>query len=421
MNKSLDNAVYGKTVLPGGLRVVTEHIPHVRSVAVGVWVQVGTRDEMSPQNGISHFIEHMMFKGTNRRSAKDIAESLEAVGGHINAFTSKELTCYYSHVLDEHMPLAIDVLSDILANSTFDEKEITREKSVVIEEIKAVEDDPEDLVQDYFFRDLFPAHALGYSTLGTRAIIENLTRDQLFDFSKSHYAQSRLVIAAAGNVQHEQVVDLVGNSALRNLPVNGKREIVAPTPAQPIHSIKEDSCAQAHLCVGARALPYDNPRKYALLLLSTLLGGGMSSRLFQTIREQHGLAYTVFSFLDFMLDTGIFGVYVGTDRDKLEKVKELLHKEFNQLLEQRVTDAEMARTKSQLKGSLMLGLESTSSRMDRLAKIEIYLNRYFTLDDVIAGIEAATSDEVLDVARLVLDEKVLTSTLIRPDAEKASV
>ncbi len=396
--------------------MLTEQIPHVRSVSVGLWVQVGTRDEMPPENGISHFIEHMMFKGTTRRTAKEIAECLEAVGGHINAFTSKELTCYYCHVLDENLPLAIDVLSDIVVNSQFDGKEISREKAVVVEEITAVEDDPEDLVHDYFLRDLFPTHALGYSTLGTREIVGSLTQEQLFSFTKSHYTQSRLVLAAAGNVRHQDFVDLVASSPLQSLPMNGRRDIVAPVPAMPIDSIKEDSCAQAHLCIGTRALAFDDPRKYSLLLLNTLLGGGMSSRLFQSIREQHGLAYNVFSFLDFLMDTGVFGVYVGTDRENLDKVNNLLRAEFNKILEGDVSEEELQRTKNQLKGSLMLGLESTSSRMNRLAKMEIYLNRYFTLDEVILGIEAASKKEVFDVARLVLDEKALTSTLIKPES-----
>ena len=396
--------------------MLTEQIPHVRSVSVGLWVQVGTRDEMPPENGISHFIEHMMFKGTARRTAKEIAECLEAVGGHINAFTSKELTCYYCHVLDENLPLAVDVLSDIVVNSKFDDKEISREKAVVVEEITAVEDDPEDLVHDYFLRDLFPTHALGYSTLGTREIVGSLARNQLFSFTKSHYSQSRLVLAAAGNVRHQDFIDLVASSPLQSLPKNGRRDIVAPMPALPIDSIKEDSCAQAHLCVGTRALAFDDQRKYSLLLLNTLLGGGMSSRLFQSIREQHGLAYNVFSFLDFLMDTGVFGVYVGTDRENLVKVNDLLRAEFRQILDGDISEDELQRTKNQLKGSLMLGLESTSSRMNRLAKMEIYLNRYFTLDEVISGIEAANKEEVLDVAHLVLDEKALTSTLIKPES-----
>lgn len=416
MSTYLDNAIYNKTVLPGGLRVLTEQIPHVRSVSVGLWVQVGTRDEIEPENGISHFIEHMMFKGTARRTAKEIAECLEAVGGHINAFTSKELTCYYCHVLDENLPLALDVLSDIVVNSHFEDKEISREKSVVIEEITAVEDDPEDLVHDYFLRDLFPTHALGYSTLGTREIVGSLTRDQLFSYTKSHYSQSRLVLAAAGNVHHQNFIDLTSSLPLQNLPRNGRRELVAPMPAPPIHSVKEDSCAQAHLCVGTRALAFEDPRKYSLLLLNALLGGGMSSRLFQSIREQHGLAYNVFSFLDFMVDTGVFGVYVGTDGDNLEKVNELLRAEFRQILDGDVSDDELQRTKNQLKGGLMLGLESTSSRMNRLAKMEIYLNRYYSLDEVISGIDAASKQEVLEVAQSVLDAAALTSTLIKPES-----
>jgi len=311
------------------------------------------------------------------------------------------------------------VLADIVVNSRFDEKEIVREKSVVVEEINAVEDDPEDLVHDYFHRDLFATHALGFSTLGTRENVTRLSQEQLFAYTKSHYSQSRLVLAAAGNVGHREFCDLVAASPLQNLPMNGRREISAPLPATPVHTVKEDSCAQAHLCIGTRALSFHDPRKYSLLLLNTLLGGGMSSRLFQTIREEHGLAYNVFSFLDFMVDTGVFGVYVATEGENLEKVKELLRTEFRQVLDQGIGEDELQRTKNQLKGSLMLGLESTSSRMNRLAKMEIYLNRYYTLDDVIAGIEAASMQEVIDVARLVLDDAALTTTLIKPQSVTA--
>jgi predicted Zn-dependent peptidase len=417
LQKLIDNSEYQKTVLPGGLRILTERIPHVRSISFGVWVQAGTRDESPQENGISHFIEHMMFKGTQRRKASDIAESLEAVGGHLNAFTGKELTCYYAHILDEHLPLAVDVIADMLTGSVFDGEEIAKEKSVVIEEINAVEDAPEDWIQDLFLRDMFPGHALGFSTLGTREIISTLAQDKLFAFTNRHYSQNRLLIAAAGNVDHEHLTSLVGERFGR-LPANGTRHLVPPPLKRIPGSVTEDQCSQTHICIGARALPFNDPRKFALLVLNTLLGGGMSSRLFQTIREQHGLAYSVFSFHDFLMDTGVFGVYMGAEPGRADKAVALLRRELQRLQEEIVPAAELERTINQLKGSLMLGLESTSSRMSRLAKMEIYLGEYVTLDEVCENIESVTAEQILQLAQALFTEEQLTSTIIRPTNEQ---
>jgi len=412
MQNSIDNSAHQKTVLPGGLRVVSEYIPHVRSIALGIWVQNGTRDERSEENGISHFIEHMMFKGTQRRKASDIAESLEAVGGHLNAFTGKELTCYYAHVLDEHLSLAVDVIADMLTASVYDAGEMTKEKSVIIEEINSVEDAPEDLVQDFFMRDLFPNHALGFSTLGTREIVAAFQRDQLFDYTHRHYTQNRLLIAAAGNIKHTDLVAQVGER-FNILPVNGARVLTRPSAKSIPGSVTEDDCSQTHVCMGTLALRFDDPRKFVMLVLNTLLGGGMSSRLFQTIREQHGLAYSVFSFHDFLLDTGLFGVYLGADPERAEQAIALSRRELQRLQDERVAAAELNRTINQLKGSLMLGLESTSSRMSRLAKMEIYLGEYVTLDEVCAGIESVTTEQIQRLAQELFNEERITSTIIR--------
>ena len=416
MQKLIDNSNHQKTVLPGGLRVVSEYMPHVRSISLGVWVQNGTRDEHPEENGVSHFIEHMMFKGTPRRKAHEIAEAIEAVGGHLNAFTGKELTCYYAHVLDEHLPLAVDVLADMLTASLFDAEEISKEKSVVIEEINSVEDTPEDLVQDLFMRDLYPAHALGYSTLGTREIVSAFNRDQLFDYAKRHYSQNRVLVAAAGNLTHEAFVAQVGER-LNMLPMNGARILSKPASPSTLNSVTEDECSQTHICLGTLALRFDDPRKFVLLVMNTLFGGGMSSRLFQTIREKHGLAYSVFSFHDFMLDTGVFGVYMGTDPERAEQATRLLKDELKRLCDEPISAAELTRTINQLKGSLMLGLESTSSRMSRLAKMEIYLDTYVTLDEVCAGIEAVTTAQIQQLAQELFAEERMTSTIIRPVAK----
>jgi len=417
LQNTIDTAIHQKTVLPGGLRIVSEYMPHVKSVSLGVWVQNGTRDERPEENGVSHFIEHMMFKGTKRRKASDIAESLEAFGGHLNAFTGKELTCYYAHFLDEHLPLAVDVLADMLSESVFDAEEMAKEKSVVIEEINSVEDTPEDLVQDYFMRDLFPEHALGYSTLGTREIVSAFERDQLFDYTRRHYPQSRLLVAAAGNIQHADLVAQVGER-FGMLPSNGGRAVTPPMVKSVSGSLTEDECTQTHICLGTLALRFNDPRKFVLLVLNTLLGGGMSSRLFQTIREQHGLAYSVFSFHDFMLDTGLFGVYLGTDPERAEKATGLLRQELQRLRDEPVAANELNRTVNQLKGSLMLGLESTGSRMSRLAKMEIYLNDYVTLDEVCAGIASVTAEQIQLLAQELFAEERMTLTMIRPAGKK---
>lgn len=265
-------------------------------------------------------------------------------------------------------------------------------------------------------RDVFPEHALGYSTLGTREIVAKFNRDQLFDYTRRHYPQSRLVVAAAGNIQHEDLVTQVGER-FGMLPSNGARVVQAPTMKPLPGSVTEDECTQTHICLGTLALRFDDPRKFVLLVLNTLLGGGMSSRLFQTIREQHGLAYSVFSFHDFMLDTGLFGVYLGTDPDRAEKATSLLRHELHRLRDERVTANELNRTINQLKGSLMLGLESTSSRMSRLAKMEIYLNQYVTLDDVCAGIASVTAEQIQALAQELFADERMTLTVIKPGSE----
>ncbi len=410
---------FQKTVLPGGVRVVSEWIPQVRSVALGFWVEAGTRDELPEENGISHFIEHMLFKGTARHTAAEIAESLEAVGGHLNAFTGKEATCYYAHHLDEHLPIAVEIVCDLLTGSLFDQQEIAKEKSVVIEEINAVDDTPEDLIHELFYHDLFPSHALGTSTLGTRETVSSFTRGQLLDYMRRHYAQNRLVIAAAGNVDHEELLALL-QGRLAALPETSEHLLVAPSCERNLHSIKEDVGSQTHICLGTRALRFEDQRKFHFLTMNTLFGGGMSSRLFQNIRERHGLAYSIYSFHDFMYDTGIFGTYLGTDPERETQAVSLLKEEIRRLRDEPIPANELGRTKNQLKGSLMLGLESTSSRMNRLANMEIYLSRYYSLDEVLEGIAQVTSAGIQQLAADLFELDQLTLTVIRPSKDEAA-
>jgi len=413
----IDQTQHQKTILPNGVRVVTERIAHVRSISLGLWIEVGTRDETPEENGISHFVEHMMFKGTARRNSKEIAESLEAVGGHLNAFTGKEVTCYYAHLLDEHLPIAIDVLADLLTDSLFDVDEMNKERGVIIEEINAVDDTPEELIHELFFNDLFPEHALGASTLGTRETVSSFSREQLRSFTQRHYTRNRIVVSAAGNIEHKALLKLL-DGRLDLLPSNGPRKMITPSALRNLGTVKEDVGTQTHICLGTRALRFEDTRKFNFLVMNTLLGGGMSSRLFQNIREKHGLAYSIYSFHDFMFDTGIFGTYIGTDPEREEQAVKLLKAELARLRDEKISADELERTKNQLKGGLLLGLESTSSRMNRLANMEMYLGRYYSLDEVVEGIERVTAADMQTLAQDLFEEEQQTLTVIRPSQEE---
>ena len=410
-------AQYKKTELKTGIRVVTEKIPYVRSISIGIWITVGSRDESVDNNGISHYIEHMMFKGTKNRQAYEIAESLESVGGHLNAFTSKELTCYYGHILDEHLPIAVEVIADILTNSIFDKSEMEKEKKVILEEINNLTDTPEELIHELFLYDLFPNHPLGLSTIGTRDNVLRFNRQTIMDYLSQNYTSERMVIAAAGNVNHQQLVKLV-QQEFNNIHNSGCRNYISTSSSTQGRRIVKNGGIQSHLCLGTQSYSYKDSKKFGLLVLNTLLGSGMSSRLFQNIREKYGLAYSIFSFIDFLLDTGIFGVYIGTDKYKLDDSIDLITKELETLKKEPVSDEALQRTKSQLKGNLMLGLESTSSRMNRLAKMEVYLEKYYTLDDTLLEIERVTSKDILNIANELFDKNRIYITILEPDSEK---
>lgn len=412
MTKMLTQS-YQRTELDSGIRVVTERIPYVRSVSIGAWVSVGSRDETEINNGISHYIEHMMFKGTATATAADIAQSLESVGGQINAFTGKELTCYYAHVLDEHLPRAIGVIADILSNSLFDEKEMDKERRVILDELNTIVETPEELIHDIFWDDLFPGHPLGYSIIGNKKTISAIDRQTLVDYVHENYTSNRLTISAAGNVDHDELVALVERHFIGiSQGITGVYS--PPRTPQNGRNVVPNGAIQAHLCVGTHAYTYRDSKKFALLILNTLLGAGMSSRLFQNIREKHGIAYSVYSFIDFMFDSGIFGVYLGTDSQNIDQSLALIGNELNDLRHSTISSDELERTKSQLKGSLMLGLESTASRMTRLAKMEIYLEKYYTLDQTLTEIDGVTAAQVFDVANELFDPSRLHTTILRP-------
>ena len=391
-------SIYKKTTLPNGLRVVTEKISHVRSASLGIWVDVGSRDEDPSFNGITHFIEHMVFKGTKKRSLREISRSIESVGGYMNAFTSKEHTCFYARVLDEHTRLALDVLSDLTLNAVFPERELEKEKGVVIEELRNAEDDPDDIIHDYFEKSLYGSHPMGFPVIGTESNLRAFNRNNLLAYRKKHYRPDRMVVAAAGNLEHDQLVDFVTSS----FPT-GSRKPERHGRKKPQRKIGqrveiERPIQQAHVCMGTVALSIRSKQRYPLMVLNSLLGDGMSSRLFQNIRERYGFAYNVYSFVSLQSDTGSFGVYVGTDKSHVDASIELVVKELDGLKKKPVSAAELRRIKDQLKGSMMLSLENIPSRMMRLGSSELYFKEQSPLDSIIRQIDAVQPEDIQAIA-----------------------
>ncbi len=404
---------YKKTVLANGLTIVSEKIPSVRSVTFGVWIKSGSRDEFREINGAAHFLEHMMFKGTKKRKMREIAQSIESVGGFMNAFTTKEQTCYYAEILDDQLPKAVDVLSDMMCHSVFPAKEMEKEREVILDEIESVEDTPDDLVQEIFVEKLYPQNTLGYPILGSKESITLLTRDQLLDFYRQFYTAGNMVIAAAGNVDHAHLVDLC--EQYFQLPAGTVRQSVSlpQTSGNGEHVINR-AVTQAHICLGSPGLSYSHHQKYDLLLLNTLLGGGMGSRLFQNIRERHGVAYSIYSFLDFFRDNGLMAIYLGTEKNKTDKALKLLKNEIDRLKTKPVSQREIKQIKTQLKGNLVLSMESTARRMNRLAKMEIYLQEFQDIDKVIDGIDNVTRDRLFELANWLFNEDRMLQVMFLP-------
>jgi len=407
---------YQKTVLDNGLRVVTESIPHVRSVSLGIWAHVGSRDEDQSANGISHFLEHMVFKGTKNRSVLEIAQSLESLGGYLNAFTTKEQTCYYARVLDENVPQAMDVLADLILNATFKKQELEKEKLVVIEELKNAEDDPEDIIHDYFEKALFPNHTLGNPIIGTQENLRRFQRDDLKAHVSAHYVPNKMVIAAAGSIDHNTLVGMV-RKYFRGLKLNGTpshRPASVPRRERSAYEEHSRPIKQAHVCLGTIGYGIRHRDRYPLLVLNALLGEGMSSRLYQSIREKHGLAYSVYSYVTMLSDAGVFGAYLGTDKKNIENALELVHKELDKLRAREVPKTELERTKSQIKGTLMLGLENMSGRMIRLGSSEISLDSYVSLDTILKKVNTVTAEDIRRVALDLFDASKFSTIVIRP-------
>ncbi|GAB4584688.1 pitrilysin family protein [Nocardia sp. IFM 10818] len=396
-----------KTVLPGGLRVVTEHVPGVRSASIGVWVGVGSRDEGPTVAGAAHFLEHLLFKATPTRSALDIAQAMDAVGGELNAFTAKEQTCYYAHVLDEDLPLAVDLVSDVVLNGLCRAEDVAVERQVVLEEICMRDDDPEDMVGDAFLTAMFGEHPIGRPVIGSIESIEGMQAAQLRSFHQRRYRPDRMVVAVAGNIEHEHTVELVHRAFAPHLELGrepaGRREGKFRPRGNPgLLRIHRDS-EQAHLVFGTRAFGrHEGEKRWPLSVLNTVLGGGLSSRLFQAIREERGLAYSVYSSVDTFADTGAFSVYLGCQPENLGKVADLARGVLEEVAATGITDAECARAKGSLRGGLVLGLEDSGSRMNRIGRSELSYGNHRSVSETLARIDEVTTDEVSKIARTLL-------------------
>ena len=387
------------TTLSNGLRVITEAMPHVRSVSLGIWIDSGSRREEGAENGISHFIEHMVFKGTERRSAEEIARGMDALGGHLDAFTGKELVSFNAKVLDEHLPEAFDILADMVLHPVFREEDIEKEKGVILEELKMEVDNPEYLIHESFIGNFWKGHPLGKPILGTRETIGGFNRAMIGDYWRRVYSPANIVITAAGHLSHEHIAELAARH-FDSLPPGPKlTPQSAPAPSAPLLTRRKNSLEQVHLMVGVPAFPVAHEHRFTAYTLNTLLGGSMSSRLFQNIREQRGLVYSVFSELNTYRDSGCLGVYAGTSSEAVGEVVQLILQEFRRFKDELVSEDELRRAKNNLKGSLMLGLESTSSRMSNLARQQIYFGRFPGLDELLEKIESVNAEDMREVAR----------------------
>jgi predicted Zn-dependent peptidase len=421
-----DGAVVRRTILPGGLRVITEAMPTVRSVSFGVWVGVGSRDETPALAGSSHYLEHVLFKGTKRRDALEISAALDAVGGEMNAFTSKEYTCFYARVLDNDLPLAVDVISDMMTSSLVRTADVDSERGVILEEIAMHEDDPGDVVHDAFAEALFGDTPLGRPILGTVASINALQRTAINGYYRRRYRPENMVVAVAGNIDHAKVVRLVAKAFGTMLSDDAQvdrrpappRVGGRPPASRSGVSVVPRPTEQAHLVLGVPAFSRVDERRFALGVLNGALGGGMSSRLFQEIREKRGLAYSVYSYAAHHAETGMFGVYAGCQPAKAAQVLEICRDQLDLVARGGITAEELARGKGQLAGSLVLGLEDTGSRMSRLGKAELVYGELLTVDEILSYIQAVTLDEVRAVAAEVLSAKQ-TLAVIGPFDENA--
>jgi predicted Zn-dependent peptidase len=405
-----------KTVLDNGLTIITEQMSHVRSASVGIWVRSGSRHEEARLNGISHFIEHTLFKGTRNRTAREIAVESDAIGGHVDAFTSREVAAYYVKVLDEHLPRAFDLLGDLVTAPLFENSELDRERNVVMEEIKMVEDTPDDLVHEVFVANIWPDHPLGRSILGTADTLATFDHERVSSYFENVYTPRNLVVAGAGNIEHAGFVRMVSRylEKLEDRPT----ALMASTPSPDARRIVlNKELEQAHLVMGTHCPSMISDDRYSVHVLNVILGGGMSSRLFQKIREENGLAYAVYSGVNAYTDAGYLSVYAATSPEQIKDVIHLSIQEFGRLKTEPVPESEIQRAKDQLKVSIMLSLESTSARMSNIARQEIFFGRQFTLDEILNRIDAVTASDVQRIANTIFhDERVAITAIGQLDS-----
>jgi predicted Zn-dependent peptidase len=401
-----------RTILPNGVRVVTEHMANVRSVSVGIWIGTGSREESPKESGISHFIEHMVFKGTKNRSAEQIARSVDSIGGGLDAFTSKELVSYNVKVLDEHLPEAFDVVADLVRNPLFEKADIEKEKGVILEELKMEVDNPEYLIHEIFSSHFWKGHALGRPILGTKQTIRAFDRDKVERYYRQFYTPSNILVTAAGNLKHRELARLAEDHFADLKPRRTPTVVETPRPHAPLVFRNKNSLEQVHVYLGVPSIPMPHESRFACYILNAILGGGMSSRLFQNIREKQGLAYTVYSELTMYHDAGCMLIYAGTSLRSAGKVVESVVRELHEMVEHRVTPEELRRAKDHLKGSYVLGLESTSSRMGNLARQEFYFQRFFSLDEMLERVENVTAEEVQKLSEQFFDPKTMAVAML---------
>ncbi len=401
-----------RQVLPNGLTIITEQMQHIRSASIGIWLQTGSRDEDAAWNGISHFIEHMLFKGTEHRTAEEIARQVDSIGGNMDAFTAKECICFNVKVLDEHLPVALEILSDLVLHPVFDPNDITRERGVILEEIKMDEDNPDYLVHEIFTQNFWKDHPLGKPILGTKETVKKFERAAVLDAYSHRFAPGNIIVSAAGNLDHDRFVDLVTKHFEHMKPRKNGFHSPVPKIVSKITLRNKKALEQVQLCIGVPSHPIAHEKRHAGYILNTLLGGGMSSRLFQNIRERQGLVYSIYSDLNPYRDTGCLAVYAGTSRESASKVVQSVVSEFHKLKAEPVPAEELRRSKDQLKGSLMLSLESSSARMSNLARQEMYFDRFYDLDELIEKIEAVTVEDLTSLANEFFNTESVAVTIL---------
>src|SRR5436305_14257997 len=401
-----------REVLPNGLIVLSEEMAHIRSIAIGIWMKTGSRDESPELNGISNFTEHMLFTRTKPHTTRDIDRQVDSLRGNMDAFTGKETICFNIKVLDEHLPIAVDILSDLVLNPTFEPKDITSEKGVILEEIKMDEDNPDYLVHEIFTQNFWKDHPLGKPILGTKETVRSFEQEKLFDFYRQRFAPNNMIISAAGNLNHEKFVRLIKERFAGLAAVPNGFHLPAPGVTASVITRNKKSLEQVQLCLGVPSHPISDEKRYVSYVLNTVLGGGMSSRLFQKIREEQGLVYSIYSDLNPYRDTGCMAIYAGTSLESTRNVLESILEVFSELKSGPIPEDELRRAKDQLKGGLMLSLESSTSRMSNLARQEMYFQRFFSMDETIDQIEAVTGEEVSEMANALFHPDKVAVTVL---------